>query len=165
MKTRFLFCMVLLLVLTKLSWSEGNAQINDFSHYVNYSEGPQVNSVDNSVMPIEASSIESKEREDKESDKDEGSRVILQGISSKWNVCHIDSDCTAVVADCVSWDSINKKYLRKIIKNLNSCSDVIDPGFQPETICAHKACKMTDKTTLVSWEEWLSQMQKLNHKF
>ena len=72
----------------------------------------------------------------------------------------MDSDCTAVAADCVTWEAINKRYLGKIIKDLNSCTTAVDPGFQPESICAQKTCQTTEKTTNVSWEEWLSATRK-----
>jgi len=91
---------------------------------------------------------------------EQDSQPALQGVPAQWQACSLTSDCTAVVVDCASWEPLNKKFLHRIAKNLNSCSASIDPGFQPETVCVHKACQTTQKTTRVSWEEWLSQMRK-----
>jgi hypothetical protein len=93
-------------------------------------------------------------------DRRDSKPVMLPGIPAKWKTCALDSECTAVVADCVSWDVLNKKYLNKIYRNLNSCSESVDPGFKPEVVCVDRRCKTTQKTTDVSWEEWLNEMRK-----
>ena len=155
MKNSVLLMVTLSLIFSKTCWGEGNSQINGFHDYINSPEGPAESIVNKEIPPIPATN-----------DKIEGNSIksdsqpLLQGIPAKWQACAINSDCTAAVADCVSWEALNKKYLKKLSKNLNSCSATIDPGFQPETVCVKKACKTTDKTTLVSWQEWLSAMRK-----
>jgi hypothetical protein len=81
------------------------------------------------------------------------------GIPAAWRACQADRDCTAVAADCATWEPVNKKYLSKFTKYLNSCTSSIDPGFQPQAVCNAKACQTTDKTTGVSWKEWISAMK------
>ncbi|MBF0504612.1 MAG: hypothetical protein HQL14_05865 [Candidatus Omnitrophica bacterium] len=87
------------------------------------------------------------------------SQPVSQGVPARWQACAKDNDCTAVVVDCVSWEPLNKKYLPKFFKDLNSCLASIDPGFQPQVLCVDRACKTTGKTTHVSWEEWLNEMR------
>jgi hypothetical protein len=154
MKNSALLMIILLLIFSNESFGDDNSQINDFSDYINSSQGPLKSTVDNSTKPVPAMNHDLK----KESNK-EGPAPVLKAIPYKWKTCTIDSDCTAVVADCVSWDSLNKKYLKKVSKDLNACSGSIDPGFQPVTVCVDKECKTTEKTTDVSWEEWLSKMR------
>jgi len=84
---------------------------------------------------------------------------LLQGIPSQWKACASDGDCAAGSVDCTSWDALNKKYLRKLSANLAACSSSIDPGFKPVTACVNKMCQATDKSTDISWEEWLIQMR------
>jgi hypothetical protein len=87
-----------------------------------------------------------------------------QGIPPKWRVCSIDSDCEAGVESCLYWEPINKEYIKALSKSLDGCTASIDPGFQPVTVCVNKTCQATDKTTDVSWEDWLDKMQKMKVK-
>jgi hypothetical protein len=124
--------------------------VKNFSDYVNLSGNSVESAVNKQVNPLPSSKDKPQEKEAQDAP------AVLQGILPKWKSCAANSDCTAVVADCVSWEPINKKYVHKISKNLYSCAPSIDPGFQPVAVCANKVCKATDKTTLVSWKEWLS---------
>lgn len=155
MKTSAWLIVVLLLIFSQTCFGDGSSKGSYFNEYVNSPEGSVESSVNKTINPIH----ERKDKTDKNSVK-EDSQPVLQGIPSKWEVCAKDSDCTAVVVDCMTWDPLNKKYLKELAKNLNSCSGSIDPGFQPETVCVNKTCKTTEKTTNVSWEEWLSEMRK-----
>jgi len=152
MKNSALLFVVLFLVFSKTCWGQGNSQINNFNAYINSSGGSVESLVNKDIAPMPV--------DDKTKENLVKAEPLLPGIPAQWQVCSIDSDCTAVVADCVSWEPLNKKYLTKLSKNLNFCSTSIDPGFQPKTVCVKKACKATDKTTLVSWQEWLSEMRK-----
>jgi hypothetical protein len=146
---------ILFLVFTKVCFGDDTSHADNFNNYVNSPGGSFDSLVNKDTNQINAinNKVEGK------SDKTD-SKPVLQKISAKWRICAIDNDCTSAAADCVSWESLNKKYLNKISKNLNSCSESIDPGFQPESICVDKVCKTTEKTTNVSWEEWLSEMSK-----
>lgn len=154
MKTSTLLIIILLLISSNKSFGDDNSQINNFSDYINSSESPSKSPADNSPNPMPVVKKEHKEDHD-----NEDPHTGLKAIPYKWKMCAEDSDCTAAVVDCVTWDSLNKKYLKKLSKELNSCSESIDPGFQPVTVCIDKACKTTEKTTDVSWEEWLSKMR------
>ncbi len=92
------------------------------------------------------------------------SRSDWQGIPAGWRVCAVDSDCTAGVENCLYWKAINKKYAKDLSKTLDDCLASIDPGFQPVTVCVNKVCQTTGRTTNVSWEDWLKEMQKLEVK-
>lgn len=133
---------------------EGNSA-GSFNDYINSPEGASGSPVDKNIDLSHAAHHEDRKNQEKTDTKQP-----LQGIPAKWQACAKDSDCTAAVADCVSWEPLNKKYLHKLSKNLNSCSASIDPGFQPESICVGQACQTTEKTTNVSWEEWLGEMRK-----
>jgi len=160
MKHSPLLVAVLFLIFSQTCWGDGASQGGYFNEYVNSPEGPVVSLVNKEINPTPAAHDKFKEHSVKED-----SQAVLQGISAKWQACSVSSDCTAVVADCALWEPLNKKYLNRIAENLNSCSASIDPGFQPETVCVHKACQLTEKTTHVSWEEWLSQMRKKKEQF
>jgi hypothetical protein len=137
-----------------------NSQLGGFNEYVNSPEGAWGLPVAKKIIKAPADQDQTKEHVVGPDSVNADSPPVLQGISAKWQVCTTDSDCTATVADCATWEALNKKYLSKIAKNLKLCSVSIDPGFQPETVCVAKACKTTDKNTQVSWEEWLSAMRK-----
>ena len=156
LKNCLLAVVVLFLIFSKLCWGDGSSQTGNFSQYVNSPEGSVWGPVNKNINPIYVI----KENSVKADSVQEDSQPGWQGISTHWQACSITSDCTAVVVDCASWEALNKKYLNRIAKSMNSCSASIDPGFQPETVCVNKACKITDKTTHVSWQEWLSQMRK-----
>jgi hypothetical protein len=156
MKNSALLITILLFVFSKICWGDGNSQANDFSEYINAPGNAGDNSDNN--MPFPPMTGAKIRRDSERSDSgDSGAKSLLQGIPPKWKACLIDSDCTAAVADCASWDALNKKYLNRLSKNLKSCSESIDPGFQPVTVCVQKFCQATDKTTLVSWDEWLER--------
>jgi hypothetical protein len=89
---------------------------------------------------------------------DQKDAAVVEGIPMDWQTCGADSDCTAAVVDCLTWDPVNKKYLSKL-SNWDSCSESIDPGFQPQAVCSHNRCRTTDNTTSVSWPEWLANMR------
>lgn len=86
-----------------------------------------------------------------------GIKKSLQGIPVKDQACVKDSDCTAGVVDCDSWEPYNKMFSNELFKNTGSCPASIDPGFQPAVLCVAKACKTSEKTTRVSWDDWLSE--------
>lgn len=143
---------LLFLVFSKISFADGNSYINNFNEYVNLSDKSSDNSTDKIIYPSTPMSPEvGKNPEGADS------KPALRGIPAKWQGCATDSDCTAGVADCVSWEALNKEYLPDLFKDLSSCSASIDPGFQPEAVCAHKQCEITEKNTNVSYEEWLSK--------
>jgi hypothetical protein len=126
---------------------------NGFSEYVNSPEKPSDAPVNKVIAP------EAKPQETSHNDTAKTDVRPLSGVLAKWQVCSVDSDCAAVVADCMSWDAVNKKYLKLLAGNLKSCTDAIDPGFEPEAVCSAQKCRTTDKITHVSWEDWLDQMK------
>jgi len=164
MKNTPLLITIVLLMLTQICWADGNSQVNNFSDYINSPENSADNSAKKNMNLPPMISPKTGEASDKTNSSNSDSKSITRGIPIKWKACTIDSDCTAVVADCVSWDALNKKYLNKLARNLKSCSESIDPGFQPLTTCVNQMCKTTDQTTLVSWDEWLNDMHKRREK-
>ncbi len=127
-----------------------------FSDYINSSQASSKNSVNKALDITAAPNDVVEKRADKQDTKPSG----LQSIPGRWKACDADSECTAGVVDCVSWEALNKKYLHKLGKDLNACVASIDPGFQPQTACVAKTCQTTNKSTNVSWEEWLNDMQE-----
>ena len=158
MKNRALLIGVLFLIFPKVGWGDEGSSANNFSNYVNSPESPSDTPsdtpVDKNINPGPATNDEHGKKPD-ETD----AKPVLSGIPFKWKACAVDSDCTAGVVDCVSWVPLNKKYLHKLSKNLRSCSASVDPGFQPEAVCVAKVCQTTEKSTNVSWEEWLSKIK------
>lgn len=156
MKNRALLIVTFFLIFCRTSLGDESSNESYFSNYVNSSPKDQAVSpiVDKNVKPTHAKNDEHGKNSD---EKDTG--PVLQGIPAKWRACTMDSDCTAGVLDCVSWDALNKKHLKELSKNLRSCSASIDPGFQPEAACVHKACQITGKITDVSWEEWYNKIR------
>jgi len=156
MKRNILFLFAGIIIIPNLCLGNEGFGLKGFNDYVNSSTAPDVSTKNKLVDPSHA-------LKDKPKENALGEDVpwVLQGILPKWKVCAADSDCTAVVADCVLWEPINKKYTHKILRNLNSCSASIDPGFQPVTVCVDRVCQATAKSTLVSWQEWLGKMKSL----
>ena len=153
-------CLFLLMILifsfSLACFGQGGAAVNNFRDYVNKSTHDADNSLNEDMdwyRPTpKDSTAGQKERTD--------NRGMLRGIPSKWQGCRKDSECTAAVADCVSWEGINKDYLSRLFGKLGGCSASIDPGFQPQAACVAGSCQITTKTTDVSWDEWLSGMSK-----
>ena len=147
-----LLIFLLLLIFSKWCLSDDNPPVKNFNDYINNSAESSMNK---NMNPMLAAKPEVNNNSDQADTQPQA-----QGISDQWKTCLTDSDCTAVVADCVSWDVLNKKYLNRFARNLRSCSDAIDPGFQLATACVHKMCQTIDKVTDVSFDEWLSDMHK-----
>lgn len=160
MQNSALLFVVLFLIFSKTCFGDASSQAGSFNEYVNSPEGAWGSPVAKKIIPASAVQDKTKDNPVKPDSVKADSPPVLQGISTKWQVCATDSDCTAVVADCASWEALNKEYFNKIAKNLNFCSASIDPGFQPVTRCVLKVCKTTEKNTNVSWEEWLGAMRK-----
>lgn len=159
MKSRALLIVSLFLIFSGVGFGDESFPVGNFNEYVNSPEGSSESSSGSSVDK-NVNSTSAVKNEARKNPDETDTKQVLQGIPSKWQACTMDSDCTAAVADCVSWEPLNKKYLDKISKNLHSCSASIDPGFQPETLCVAKMCKTTEKTTDVSWEDWLRERRK-----
>jgi hypothetical protein len=151
----YLLFVPVFLIFPGASFGDESSHMGSFNDYINSPESSSGSSVDKNTGSDHKTHDETGKKSE---DTDTG--PALQGIPAQWKACAMDSDCTAGVADCESWEPLNKKYLPKLSENLNSCSASIDPGFQPQTVCVDKACKITEKTTNVSWEEWLNEMQK-----
>ncbi len=147
---------ILFLIFSRAGLGADSSHVNYFSDYINSPKAPVVNAADNSVSPNNATNNEVSKNSD-----ETGPTAALQGIPAQWKACTIDSDCTAGVVDCMSWQPLNKKYLHKLVKDLDPCLSSVDPGFQPQAVCINKACQTTDKSTDVTWEEWLSEMRKV----
>ena len=146
----FILFVILFLIFPGTSFGDENSRVKNFNEYVNSPEGNSEASVDKNASPMQVTNKEVPE----ESDKSDSKRS-LQGIPAKDQTCATDSDCTAGVVDCVSWEPYNKKYLHELFKGSNPCPSSIDPGFQPVTVCVAKICKATEKTSDVSWDDWL----------
>ena len=154
------FLMVFAVLFSQAAWGDGNAETSNFSTYAN---AP----IDNSSSPAK-DDAEQMKAETIEAMKASGPAPALPAVSQdenpsmraiplKWQGCAIDSDCTAAVVDCVSWEPVNKSYLDKIPRDSKICSQSIDPGFQPQAVCLAKHCVTTEQTTTVSWQEWLNE--------
>ncbi|MBI5025037.1 MAG: hypothetical protein HZC18_08605 [Candidatus Omnitrophica bacterium] len=92
-------------------------------------------------------------------------RPDFQKIPTEWRSCSTDSDCIAGLVGCWYWEPVNKKYIEEFYnkKTLASvCRRSIDPGFQPVTACIEKECKLTDKSTQITMDDWRGAMQKSN---
>jgi len=156
MKKSILLIVTFLLIFSKLGFGQENSQVSNFNDYVNSSKVSLQNPVDKNVSQYYAAKHKNSYKESlNRKDSNEG----LQGVPRQWKACALNSECTAVAADCLIWEPLNKKYLKRIIGNLDSCSKSVDPGFQPETVCVEKECRMTKKSTNVSWEEWLDAIR------
>jgi hypothetical protein len=143
---------IVLLIFTVTSYGDESPHNNIFNEYINSPEGNAEYSVDKNASPMPLT----KKEDHKKSDKSD-TKKSLQGIPRKDQVCTKDSDCTSGVVECVSWEPLNKKYLKELFKHLTSCPASIDPGFQPATVCAAKVCETTDKFTDSSWDDWLNK--------
>jgi hypothetical protein len=137
-------------VFSATSFGDESPHLNIFNEYINSPTSNSEAAIDTNSSPKEVTNSEVQQTADKADTK-----RSLQGIPAKDQTCATDSDCTAGVVDCVSWEPFNKKYSHELFKKSNPCPDSIDPGFQPVTVCAAKVCKATDKTTDVSWDDWL----------
>ena len=147
--------MMFFLISPKACWADVNSQAKNYRDYINSPVNAADGSESTNINPPAMTSPSPKKDADSSDTKSP-----LPGIPDQWKTCAMDSDCTAAVADCVSWDALNRKYLNNLSQNLRSCTKSIDPGFQPEALCIKKACQTTDINTFVSWEEWYSDMQK-----
>ena len=154
MKNSALLMWMLLLLFPTVSFGASSPHVDKFSNYINSPEGTSESPIDKKINLSHATNDETGQNSEETNIK-----PVLQGIPAQWQACAVDSDCTAGVVDCVSWEAINKKYLKKLSENLRSCSASIDPGFQPEAVCVKKFCESTKKITHVSWAEWLSQIK------
>jgi hypothetical protein len=146
---------IVFLILTGISYGDETPHNDIFNEYINSPEGNAGTSVDKNASPTPL-----KKKEDHKKSEKPDTKKSLQEIPSKDRTCAKDSDCTAGVADCVSWEPLNKKYVPELLKHSTSCSASIDPGFQPVTVCADKVCRTTDKFTDSSWDDWLNERIK-----
>jgi hypothetical protein len=143
---------ILFLISSATSFGDESPHVNIFNEYINSPDSNAEAPIDKNAVPKEMTNSEVQKNSDKADTK-----RSLQGIPAKDQTCATDSDCTAGVVDCVSWEPFNKKYSRELLKESTSCPESIDPGFQPVTVCAAKVCKATDKTTDTSWDDWLGE--------
>lgn len=153
MKTVLLLIAVLALILATPLFGFEKPNAKPFNDYINGSPSNAQIAADKNTGPAATPGDQPKDN----SDQDAGPG--LPAVPRAWKTCSADSDCTAAVADCVSWEPLNKKYLDKISENLKSCTPSVDPGFQPKTVCVHRVCKTTQEITGVSWAEWLSKIR------
>ncbi len=129
-----------------------NSRDKIFNEYINTSVADPGSPVNAQLSPKQETNNEVQETPDQTDIK-----KSLQGIPFKDQACVKDSDCTAGVVDCDSWEPYNKMFSKELFKNTGSCPASIDPGFQPVARCVAKACKTTEKTTAVSWDDWLNE--------
>lgn len=157
---------ILFLIFSGPSFGDEEAHNNIFNEFINSPEDNSENSTDknidsNQVMNAEVPEKSKKGDKKEKADKTDSKRS-LQRVPAKDKTCAKDSDCTAGVADCVSWEAYNKKYSKELLKNPSYCSDSIDPGFKPVTVCVAKVCETTEKYTDDSWDDWLGESINLS---
>jgi hypothetical protein len=143
---------IVFLIFSGTGYGDEAPKSSFFNEYINSPEGNAETSIDKNASP----NTLTKKEDHKKSEKPD-TKKSLQSIPFKDQICTKDSDCSAGVVDCVSWEPLNKKFLDELFKHSTSCPDSIDPGFQPVTVCAAKECKTTDKFTDHSWDDWLQE--------
>jgi hypothetical protein len=148
---------ILFLISSTTGFGAEISNVNIFNEYINSPDSNAEAPIDKNAVPKEVTNKEVTNSEVRKSPDKADTKRSLQGIPAKDQTCAIDSDCTAGVVDCVSWEPFNKKYLHELFKKSTSCPASIDPGFQPVTVCVAKVCKATEKTTDASWDDWLGE--------
>jgi hypothetical protein len=138
-----------LIIFSQTSYADESPRNNIFNEYINSPEGNSDYTVDKNAGP--------KSITKKDDHKKSDTKKSLQEIPFKDQFCVKDSDCTAGVVNCVSWEPLNKKFLKELFKHSTPCPDSIDPGFQPVTVCAKSMCKTTERSTEASWDDWLNE--------